>query len=78
MNLGFVLIKAEPGYEHKVYNELTKVEEIIQIHPLSEEFDFIAKVEAENYERFENIVKSKIKSINGILNIKTLTESKFY
>jgi len=78
MNIGFVLIKAEPSYEHKIYNELTKVEEIIQIHPLSEEFDFIVKVEAENYEIFENIVKKKIKSIAGVSNIKTLTESKFY
>ncbi len=77
MTIGFVLIKAEPGYEHKIYNELTKVIEIIQIHPLSEEYDFIAKVEAENYDKFERIVVKKIKSIEGIINIKTLTETKF-
>jgi DNA-binding Lrp family transcriptional regulator len=77
MTIGFVLIKAEPGHEHKVYNELTKVEEIIQIHPLSEEFDFIAKVEAESLEKFESIVNKKIRSIVGVKNIKTLTESKF-
>ena len=77
MTIGFVLIKAEPGYEHKIYNELTKVEEIIQIHPLSEEFDFIAKVEAENHEKFESIVKNKINSITGVASIKMLSESKF-
>jgi DNA-binding Lrp family transcriptional regulator len=77
MTVGFVLIKAETGYEYKVYNELTKINEIIQIHPLSEEFDFIAKVEAENYEKFESIVSSKIRSLPGVLKIKTLTESKY-
>jgi DNA-binding Lrp family transcriptional regulator len=77
MTVGFVLIKAEPGYEHKIYNELTKVEDIIQISPLSEEFDFIAKVEAENYEKFESIVNKKIRSIQNVSKIKTLTESKF-
>ena len=29
MTIGFVLIKAAPGYEHKVYNKLLKISEII-------------------------------------------------
>lgn len=43
MTTGFVLIKAAPGHEHKVYNKLSKVSEIIKLHPLFGEYDFIAK-----------------------------------
>ena len=77
MAIGFVLIKAAPAYEHEVYNQLLKIPEIIELHPLFEEFDLIAKIESENFEKLGDIVINKIRSITGIIDTKTLTGTKF-
>lgn len=73
MTVGFVLIKATTTYEHEVYTKLLKVPEIIELHPLFNEYDLIAKIEAENFEKIGKIVIDKIKSIKGVIDTKTLT-----
>ena len=77
MAIGFLLIIAAPAREHKVYKELSKVTEIIELYPLFGEYDLIAKIQAENFENIGNIVLNKIKTINGIIDTKTLTGTKF-
>ncbi len=73
MSIGFVLINAAPAHEHEVYNKLSKVPEIVEVHPLFGEFDIIAKIEADDFERLGNIIVNKIRSINGVIDTKTLT-----
>ena len=73
MAIGFVLINAAPAHEHEVYNELSKVPEIVEVHPLFGEFDLIAKIEAENFEKLGELVVNKIRSIEGVIDTKTLT-----
>jgi len=77
MVTGFILIKAAPASEHQVYNKLAKVKEIEELHPLFGEYDLIAKIEAENYEKLGQIIISKIRSIEGVIDTKTLTGTKF-
>ena len=73
MAIGFVLINAAPAHEHEVYNKLSKVPEIVEVHPLFGEFDIIAKIEAENFEKLGTLVVEKIRSIKGVIDTKTLT-----
>ncbi len=73
MAIGFVLINAAPAHEHEVYTKLSKVPEIVEVHPLFGEFDLIAKIEAEDFERLGNLVINKIRSIKGVIDTKTLT-----
>ena len=73
MAIGFVLITAAPAHEHEVYNKLSKVSEIVELHPLFGEFDIIAKIEADDFESLGNIVVNKIRTIEGIIDTKTLT-----
>ena len=73
MAIGFVLINAAPAHEHEVYNKLSKVPEIVEVHPLFGEFDLIAKIEAEGFEKLGEIVVNKIRSIEGVIDTKTLT-----
>ena len=47
MSTGFVLISTAPAKEHDVYIELSKVKEVIDIHPLFSDYDLIAKVVAD-------------------------------
>jgi len=73
MAIGFVLINAAPAHEHEVYTKLSKVPEIVEVHPLFGEFDLIAKMDAEDFEKLGEIVLNKIRSIEGVIDTKTLT-----
>jgi len=75
--IGYVLITAAPAHEYEVYHKLTKVSEIIEIHPLFGEYDLIAKIKAEDSDKLANIVINKIRSIDGVSNTYTLTGTKF-
>jgi len=77
MAIGFILISAAPAHEHEVYNKLSKVKEIIELHPLFGEYDIIAKIEAQDFEKLGKIIIEKIRSINGVIDTKTLTGTKF-
>jgi len=77
MAIGFVMISTEPAKEHDVYNELLKVKQIIELHPLFGEYDLIAKVEAKDFDQLGQIVVDKIRSVPGVIDTKTLTGIKF-
>ena len=77
MAIGFVLITAAPAHEHEVYNKLSKVSGIVELHPLFGEFDLIAKIEAESFDKLGELVVEKIRSIKGVIDTKTLTGTKF-
>ena len=77
MSIGFVLINTAPALEHEVYNKLSKVPQIIELCPLFGEYDLIAKIEAENFEKLGEIVIDKIRSIQGVIDTKTLTGTRF-
>ncbi len=72
-----MLISTAPAHEHEVYNDLLKIKEIVELHPLFGEFDLIAKIEASNFEELGEIVVNKIRSIKGVVDTKTLTGTKF-
>jgi DNA-binding Lrp family transcriptional regulator len=77
MSIGFILIKAAPMLEHEVYNKISTIREIIELQPLFGEYDLIAKIEAENFEKLGEIVIDRIRSVNGVIDTKTLTGAKF-
>jgi len=73
MAIGYVLINAAPAHEHEVYAKLSKVPEIVELHPLFGEFDLIAKIKARDFEKLGDLVVNKIRSIKGVIDTKTLT-----
>ena len=73
MAVGFVLINVSPAHEHDVYNKLSKIPQIVELHPLFGEYDLIAKIDAPDFEELGTIIVNKIRSITGILDTKTLT-----
>ena len=77
MIVGFVLINLSPSLEHEVYNKLMKVQQIVELHPLFGEYDLIAKIESENLEEMSEIIINKIRSIDGVIDTKTLTGTRF-
>ena len=77
MAIGFVLISAAPAHEREVCDRLSNIPEIVELHALFGEYDVIAKIEAEDYEKLGKIVVSKIRVIEGVIDTKTLTGTKF-
>lgn len=77
MAIGFVLISVEPTKEKPVYNQLLKVDEIVELYPLFGEYDLIAKIEAPKYDEIGEIVVSKIRTIEGVRATKTLAKMSF-
>lgn len=77
MAVGFVLISTAPAKEHEVYNELLKVKEIVELHPLFGEYDLIAKIEAEDFNLLGQVVVDRVRAIPGVIDTKTLTGIKF-
>ena len=77
MTLGFILIKAASNYEHKVYNQLSQISEIVKLLPGSGEYDLIAQVESGSYANLKSIAEDKVKSIEGVLETKIVTKTKF-
>ena len=77
MSIGFVLISAAPAREHAVYNKILKIPQIIEIHPLFNEYDLIVKIEAETFEKLGEVVNDKIRSVKGVIDTKTLTGTRF-
>ena len=77
MIVGFILIGVMATKEHEAYLELLKVQEITELHPLFGEYDFIARIEAKDFEELGEIVLNKIRKIKGVADTRTLTGSKF-
>jgi len=74
MSIGFVLINTTPALEHEV---LSNIPQILELYPLFGEYDLIAKIEAEDFNKLGEIVIDKVRSIKGVLDTKTLTGTRF-
>ena len=77
MITAFVLISTTPAMEYKVYNELLKVKEILELHPLFGKYDLLAKIETKDSDKLAQILLNKIRTVDGIADTKTLTGTKF-
>lgn len=75
--IGFVLIKTSPAAEREVYDILKKLDSVQEIHSLFGEFDLIAKIQAENFNKLGQVVVDDIRSIDGVKDTKTLTGIEF-
>ena len=73
MAVGFVLVSVKPMEEHTTYNKLCAIEEVIEIHPLFGEYDLILKIKLESSKKLGELVVNKIRSVEGVLDTKTLT-----
>ena len=78
MTVAFVLIHVSSLREAEVYDKLSKIPEVMELHSLFGKYDIIAKIEAKDYESIGEIVIRKIRKIDGITYTSTLTGIKFH
>lgn len=77
MPVAFVLINITPIHEHQVYNALSRIKEISELHALFGNYDVLAKIETSTMEEIGSLVINKIRSVEGVIDTKTLTGTKF-
>jgi DNA-binding Lrp family transcriptional regulator len=73
LSIAFVLVSTVPGKEHEVYNKISKVKYVVEIHPLFGEYDLIVKIDAKDYSELGKTVIEHIRTIEGVIDTKTLT-----
>ncbi len=73
MPLAFVLISTVPGKEEEVYNKISKLDYVAEIHPLFGEYDLIVKIDAKDYNEIGKIMIERVRTIEGVIDTKTLT-----
>ena len=76
MAIGFALLSISPLHEKKVYELLKNIPEITEVHPLFGEYDILLKIESDNIDSIGNVVINKIRSIQGVMDTKTLIGTK--
>jgi DNA-binding Lrp family transcriptional regulator len=76
MATGFALLSISPLHEKTVYETLTKIPEVVEVHPLFGEYDILVKIEARDIDTIGNIVINKIRSTKGVVDTKTLIGTK--
>lgn len=73
MATGFVLVQVLSGKEKAVYESLTGVGDVQEIHPLFGAYDFIVKLESKDYDAMGQVVVGEIRKIAGVEGTQTLT-----
>ena len=83
----YVLISAQSSYERKIAENLSMLDEVIDVEPLIveetaladpffEEYELIAKIKARNFNDLKKIIDNKINNIEGIEKIKVAIKPK--
>ena len=76
MSVAFVLIRVLPGKEHEIYDKVSKLKYVTEVHPLLGEYDLILKIDTDEMTEIGKMVIQDIRSINGVVETKTLAEIK--
>lgn len=62
-----------PGKEMEVYDKISKIKYVVEIHPLFGEYDLIVKIDVKDFSELGKIVIEKLRTIEGVIDTKTLT-----
>jgi len=75
--IGFVLITTEPHKEKDVYLALRDLDGVQEPLPLFGEYDIIVRVEGPDMDTIGRLVCDKIRTMDGVLDTKTLMGIQF-
>src|ERR671912_1433233 len=72
-HLAFMGINVEPGFAEELTDELSKVDEVLEIHEMHGRFDLLLKVRAKDLDRLRDIVVNKIRILPHIIETELMT-----
>jgi len=74
---GYIMVECEVGREQTLYQHLTELPWVLEVHPLFGEYDFILKVEAKDPNELAKEVIDELRAMEGVLDTKTFLEASF-
>ena len=72
MEIAFVLINCDLGFENVIIDELKHLENVKEVQGVFGAYDIIIKVESESKERLRDTISWKIRKLNRVRSTLTL------
>lgn len=72
-HLAFMGINVEPGSAEEVTVNLTKIDEVLEIHEMHGRFDLLLKIRAKDLNQMREIVVNKIRKLPNIIETELMT-----
>jgi DNA-binding Lrp family transcriptional regulator len=77
MATAYVLIKAQPGYERDVYYSLARRRRFTELHPVTGQYNLVAKVTSDSTESIGYIILEEINNTENVSSYETLNATTF-
>lgn len=75
--MAYVLITTATGKENFVLDRIRALPELTEAHQLFGQYDIIARMETEDYDRLCDVVLQKVRNIQGVTGSRTLICARF-
>jgi Lrp/AsnC family transcriptional regulator for asnA, asnC and gidA len=72
-HVAFMGINTSPGSSDQIISDLSRIEEVLEIHEMHGKFDLLLKIRAKNLSQMREIVENKICKIPHILESELMT-----
>ena len=75
--MAYVLITTATGKETSVVESIRQLPELSEAHQLFGQYDIIARMETDDYDKLCDVVLKKIRSVPGVTGSRTLICARF-
>ncbi len=75
--VAYVLITTATGKENSVIRQIRELPELTEAHQLFGQYDLIARMETDDYDKLCDVVLQKMRSIQGVTGSRTLICARF-
>jgi Lrp/AsnC family transcriptional regulator for asnA, asnC and gidA len=72
-HLAFVGINIKPGFADQVTEELSTIEQVLEIHEMHNRFDLFLKIRAKDLNHMRDIIENKIRILPKVLETELMT-----
>jgi Lrp/AsnC family transcriptional regulator for asnA, asnC and gidA len=72
-HLAFIGINIKPGFADQVTEEITNIEEVLEIHEMHNRFDLFLKIRAKDLDHVRDIIENKISILPNVLETELMT-----
>jgi Lrp/AsnC family transcriptional regulator for asnA, asnC and gidA len=72
-HLAFMGINISPGSADQIISDLSRIDEVLEMHEMHGRFDLLLKLRAKNLDQMRNIVENKICKLPHILETELMT-----
>jgi len=72
MEIAYVLINCDLGYEAEIIAELKHLDNVKEVHGVFGAYDILTKLESDNMEHLRDVITWKIRKLNRVRSTLTL------